>query len=182
MDKERNIKIVILSPISVLISIKDQIKGFINCHISNQLVFSYKKCDKMIINFKNKAIDLSKEFIISDSYINNNEFIINLDAILSDEEINSSYSRDDGLKQLDFGYSLYAFKELEVKGTEYDIGRLTSLLNRMVINKEEDDLILACINTLAVLIRKIKKYEYARYVIDVYENYSFKTYRRGCYE
>lgn len=175
---KRNCRITVFSPVNVDVFLND--KSNLVMKVDRNSGFDYKSNtivagEKFTLIFVGKKFEKKISFDMPDS----SELEYHLKAILSKDEIEESYDRDNAIKHIRRKPSGYAFEQIACVGEKEDIDLLHSCLKELASNGSTTDthtnyLIACCANALGSLCIKWHSYEASRVITKIYEKYPAK--------
>lgn len=149
-------------------------------HLDKNSGFDYERNsiavgEKFTLIFSERSFEKKITFERPD----NCEFEYHLDAVLSKEEIESSYDREGAIEQIRKDASEYSFKQLAVAGEKEDIRFLHEWLSKKSFGVAEEAshrnyLIAKCAVALGKLCIKYRLFEYAAIIPKVFDKYNAK--------
>lgn len=171
-------EITIFSPVNVEVFINDKIHPLMKIDRNNG--FDYQRNTAIVANefvliFVAKGFEKAIQFEVP----NDHRIEYRLNAVLSSCEIESSYDRNDSLRQLSIKPTGYAFEQLSLVGREEDIqvisNHLKSLAKKMTVSDSHNNYLIArAIDALGNLSIKYHTYEELGNIIRVYKDYPAK--------
>lgn len=172
---KKQIKLTIFSPVNVDVYLND--KSNLIVTVDNNSGFNYKSCN-INVGSSFKLLFVSKGFekaIILETS-ENDKIEYHLESILTDNEIVSSYSRNDALYHLNFKPTGYSFEQIKYTGIKNDIQYLKLKLQNLhyPITKNTNYLIACCISAIGELSSKYGCFDELNTISNEYKNYSAK--------
>lgn len=177
-EEKKNCQVTIFSPVNVDVYLED--KEHLVLHLDRNTGRDYKH-SSISVGQKFTLIFLGKSFEkkIEVERPINCELEYHLDAVLTKEEIESSYDREGAIEQIGKEVSEYSFDQLAVVGKEEDIKFLHDWLLKKAMSVSADDshnnyLIAKCAVALGKLCIRYHSFEYAAVIPKVYDKYKAK--------
>ena len=177
--EQKNCDVIIFSPVNTDVYLED--KDHFILRIDRNSDFDYER-NNIVLGQRFTLIFVGKSFEkkLSFERPSNNSFEFHLGAVLSKEEIESSYDREEAIEQIKVDATGYSFEQLSVVGNQEDIILLHDWLLSKSINVSAEDygrnyLIAKCAVALGKLSIKYHSYEYARDISEVFDKYKAKA-------
>lgn len=177
-EEKKNCQVTIFSPVNVDVYLED--KEHFVLHIDRNTGFDYERNSivvgkSFVLIFSGKSFEKKIAF----ERPSNCEFEYRLDAVLTKEEIESSYDRDSAIKQIGKDASGYSFDQLAITGEEEDIRFLYEWLSKKsmsatAVDSHSNYLIAKCSVALGELCIRYHSFEYASVISKVYDKYKAK--------
>lgn len=179
-QEKRPISLTIFSPVnvSVFYNSKDTILMTIDLNSGfNYENMQFMTEDNFRLIFVGKGFEKSVKFVAKPSEVSSN-YEFHLPRILTQEEINNSYDREDAINHIYSAPNGFAYEQLQYVGEEDDIVLLHNELVRLTSVAESDlqndYLIARCALALGTNALKFDKPEEIELIRSVYENYNSK--------
>lgn len=177
-EEKKTCQVTVFSPVNVDVYLGD--KDHFVLHLDRNNGFDYER-NSIIVGKKFSLIFSGKSFEkkIVFERPDNCKFEYRLDSILTEEEIISSYDREDAIGKIKKDAMGYSFDQLAVVGEKEDISLLHEWLSKKSLGVAAEDshrnyLIAKCSVALGKLCIKYRSFEYAVDISNVYDKYKAK--------
>ena len=177
-EEKKNCQVTIFSPVNVDVYLED--KDHFVLHIDRNTGFDYERNSiavgkSFVLIFSGKSFEKKIAF----ERPSNCEIEYRLDAVLTKEEIETSYDRDGAIEQIRKDASGYSFDQLAIAGEVEDIRFLYEWLTKKSMSVASEDshsnyLIAKCAVALGELCIRYHSFEYAGVISKVYDKYKAK--------